>query len=111
MLCVVSESAGSSPAEPGTGNEVEPWPARFAARLAVAAGATQPLLTPREQARVLRLARDVAHGSERKYAPLAAFIAGRYVELRIADGVDAATALDDVTRAAAELLSDSTATP
>ena len=46
---------------------------------------------------MLHLARDVAHGSERKNAPLATFIAGRYVEARQAQGIDAETAVGEIT--------------
>jgi hypothetical protein len=71
---------------------------------------SEALLTPRLQAAVLRLARDVAHGSERKNAPLAAFIAGRYVEHRLRQNIDAEAALAEVIDAAAALLSETPAT-
>jgi Domain of unknown function (DUF6457) len=43
-------------------------------------------LVPDEVAIVLRLARDVAHGVERKMAPLAAFLAGAAAGRVLADG-------------------------
>jgi hypothetical protein len=46
-----------------------------------------------EAAAVLRLARDVAHGAERKLAPLAAFVAGVHAG-RGAGGAERRAALD-----------------
>jgi hypothetical protein len=80
------------------------WCDRLAESL-VGAGALGPdALTPQLHGRVLRIARDVAHGSERRNAPVAAFLAGRYVEARRAAGVDAETALSEVAEAVARLL-------
>ena len=76
------------------------WVARFAAELGVAG---MPLSV---QAQLLAIARDVAHGAERKYAPLASFIAGRHVEARSRDGVDDATALREVGDAVTRVLGD-----
>lgn len=45
---------------------------------------------------LLGLARDVAHATERRNAPLAAYLAGRYAEMRRADGIDAETAIAEV---------------
>jgi hypothetical protein len=42
---------------------------------------------------ILILARVVARGTERKNAPLATYVAGRYVVARGAQGVDEATAV------------------
>ena len=53
---------------------------------------------------ILDLARDVAHGTERINAPLAAFLAGRFVEARLREGLDAASALTEATDAASDLL-------
>jgi hypothetical protein len=44
-------------------------------------GVLQPPVGERG-ALLLRLARDVAHAGERQQAPLAAYLVGRYVELR-----------------------------
>ncbi|MHB8489014.1 MAG: DUF6457 domain-containing protein [Candidatus Dormibacteria bacterium] len=46
------------------------------------------------RARLLRIARDVAHATERQNAPLAAFLIGRFVEDSIRAGVSEADALD-----------------
>jgi hypothetical protein len=53
---------------------------------------------------ILALAREVAHATERKNAPLMSFIVGRYVSARTADGVDAATALEEARLQARDLL-------
>lgn len=74
------------------------WVARLAAELGVAP------LSPRRQAEVLGLARDVAHGAERKAAPLASFIAGCYVQRAVDEGRDAGEALREVSAAVGRLL-------
>lgn len=53
-----------------------------------------PHLTPPEVERLLELARVVAHGTERKNAPLATFLVGR----AIAGGTDLTTAMSVVGR-------------
>ncbi|MGH7721791.1 MAG: DUF6457 domain-containing protein [Candidatus Dormibacteria bacterium] len=53
---------------------------------------------------LLRLARDVAHGSERFNAPLSTYVAGRYVAARVAAGVDQATAIAEVEQAVTRVL-------
>ncbi len=53
----------------------------------------QPELDPEVAEEILQLARVVAHGKERSYAPLASFTAGVAVErLRSATGADPAAA-------------------
>jgi hypothetical protein len=52
---------------------------------------------------LLDLARVVAHGTERKNAPLATFLAGRYVEMRRAQGADDATAVAEAVEIAEKL--------
>ena len=52
---------------------MDSWLDRFADALQV------PRLEPAEADSLLDLARVVAHGTERKNAPLAAFLAGRWV--------------------------------
>jgi hypothetical protein len=61
-------------------------------------------LTPAEAGLVLKLAREVAHGVERKLAPLAAFVAGAYVGREAALGSAREEALRDAVRAASDLL-------
>lgn len=53
---------------------------------------------------ILALARDVARATERKNAPLAAFVAGHYVAKRRAEGASASDALTDALVAAERLL-------
>lgn len=68
-------------------------------------GADEPSLRlPRERNPILLLARDVAHGTERRNAPLATYLAGRYVAARMAGGADERTALDEVRETVAALL-------
>ena len=76
--------------------------AEWVARLAVELGIDP--LSPRTQAEVLGLARDVAHGTERKAAPLASFVAGLYVQRALAEGRDNDEALHDVSEAVERLL-------
>jgi hypothetical protein len=57
----------------------------------------------RQRALILRLARDVAHAGERQNAPLATYLAGRYVEFRHGQGVSAEAALAEVAGVMAEL--------
>ena len=84
-----------------SGETASQWIARLAAELDV-----EPL-TLQRQAAVLALARDVAHGTERKYAPLASFVAGCYVQRALHDGRNADEALADVSAAVARLLGPS----
>lgn len=86
-----------TPSEPEA-ETVSAWIRRLAIELAV-----EPL-SPRMQAEVLGLARDVAHGTERKAAPLAAFIAGHVVQRAIDGGEDVDEALREVNEAVERLL-------
>jgi hypothetical protein len=49
------------------------------------ANALEPL-DLRERALLLRIARNVAHASERQNAPLASYLIGRFVQMRVAAG-------------------------
>jgi hypothetical protein len=49
---------------------------------------------------LLDMARNVAHGTERKNAPLAAYVAGRYVAARAHQGIDEDAALAEALAAA-----------
>lgn len=53
---------------------------------------------------VLDFTRRVAHGSERKNAPLATFLAGWYVGARVAEGVSPEDAWAEAERLGDELL-------
>lgn len=76
---------------------MEDWFEKYAGALEERLGSSEPavhlpggLKTP-----ILTLARIVAHGTERKNAPLAAYVAGRYVVARSAQGVDEAAAMGE----------------
>ncbi|MBJ7593981.1 MAG: hypothetical protein JF886_03825 [Candidatus Dormibacteraeota bacterium] len=74
------------------------WVAQFVAELAaggddaVSVGAVDASTV----GALLRIAREVAHGSERFNAPLSTYVAGRYVAARVAAGADEATAIAEV---------------
>jgi hypothetical protein len=78
----------------------EAWPRRYAAALDGQA------LPSAEVDAVLELARLVAHGTERRFAPLSTFLAGRYVAARVAAGVPAGQALGEALDVARGLLDD-----
>ena len=73
----------------------------YAGRLSEAADT--PIFVPDEDA-ILDFTRRVAHGSERKHAPLATFVAGWYVGARVAAGADPASAWQEAARLGDELL-------
>jgi hypothetical protein len=77
---------------------VEEWMDRLAGELG------EQSMSPKEIGQVLKLAREAAHGVERKVAPLAAFIAGVHVGRRVAEGGSREEALGESLRAATELL-------
>jgi hypothetical protein len=77
------------------------WIDDYAAALTAAAGG--PVAVPDEES-ILDFTRRVAHGSERKNAPLATFLAGWYVATRVAAGADAAAAWAEAADLGEELL-------
>jgi hypothetical protein len=62
-------------------------------------------LTDDEVAAVLDLARDVAHATERRYAPLASYVAGKFVLDRTRAGVHVGEALEQARAAVERALS------
>jgi Domain of unknown function (DUF6457) len=69
------------------------------------AGAVTPLdLAGR--ARLLRIARDVAHATERQNAPLAAYLIGRFVQDAVRSGVSEADAIDQAESVVRILIGD-----
>jgi Domain of unknown function (DUF6457) len=68
----------------------------LASTLSAARGATGavPPLDIAGRARLLRIARDVAHATERQNAPLSAYLIGRFVQDAVRSGVSEADALD-----------------
>jgi hypothetical protein len=79
------------------------WPQSYGRALERAFG-TDLGLSDEEVEIVLGLARDVAHATERRYAPLAAYVTGKFVLDRFRTGVLPAQALDDAVAVARELL-------
>ena len=79
------------------------WTNDYAQALSEAAG--HDISIPDEDA-VLDFTRRVAHGSERKNAPLATFLAGWYVANRVAAGIDPETAWQEAAGLGDELLED-----
>ena len=81
----------------------EEFPQRYAEALA----ALEPsvgAISPEEVGVMLRLSREVAHRSERRWAPVASYLVGRYVEARVRAGADPATALGEAFAVAESLL-------
>lgn len=79
---------------------------RFATDLAReegAAGLAGAVPKSESRAALLRLARDIAHATERQNAPLAAYLVGRYVERRGDEGVAEADALAEATAVLARI--------
>lgn len=58
-----------------------------------------PRLTDAEVDALLGLARTVAHTTERRYAPLSTYLAGRYVAARVAAGIALEDALAEAVAA------------
>ncbi len=83
--------------------EAGSWPERYRSALEQS-GADALDLDEEIVAAVLALAREVAHGSERRHAPLATFLAGQYVARRARDDVTVAAALAEARAMARQLL-------
>jgi hypothetical protein len=64
-------------------------------------------LSPAETADILKLARDVAHGVERRLAPLAAFVAGLAAARASVDGGDRAASVRSALDQARALIPES----
>jgi len=79
------------------------WTNDYAQALSSAAG--HEISVPDEES-VLDFTRRVAHGSERKNAPLATLLAGWYVGIRVAAGIDPAEAWQEAARLGDGLLED-----
>ena len=74
---------------------MDDWFENYAGALEERLGASEPALHLPGQLKnpILILARIVARGTERKNAPLATYLVGRYVVARGAQGVDEAAAV------------------
>ena len=77
---------------------MDEWIDRFADRLG------ERRLDPKEVGAILKLARQVAHGVERKLAPLAAYVAGTYVGREVTEGTLPEEALAEALDAARSLV-------
>jgi hypothetical protein len=77
--------------------------ANYPDRYAEALGLT---LTEQEADAVLDLARVVAHGSERRFAPLSSYLAGQFVAELVSTGVPRAEALAEAAAVADRVLRD-----
>lgn len=76
----------------------------FATALANAVDLTSEDFSTAEEIELLDLARIVAHGTERKNAPLATYLAGQYVAIRGADDVSSSQAVSEVLAIANDIL-------
>lgn len=77
---------------------MEEWIDRMAGAL------NEEPISPREMGAVLKLARDVAHGVERRLAPLASYLAGVHVGRRSVEGASREDALTRTVDAALALI-------
>ncbi|HEY8755540.1 MAG TPA: DUF6457 domain-containing protein [Candidatus Dormibacteraeota bacterium] len=89
----------SDPGQPVAGG----WIERLAGELS-GDGAAAVSLSPVALRALLRLARDVAHATERVNAPLSTYLAGRYVAARMAEGCAEADAVEEVLAVVRRLL-------
>ena len=79
------------------------WPQTYCAALEKRAG--RPLgLSDDEIEGVLDLARDVAHATERRFAPVSAYVAGKFVMNRVRDGASATDAVHEAQEVVGRLL-------
>ena len=78
---------------------MDDWPDRYSAALAVE-------LTDEEVDAILDLARDVAHATERRFAPLSTYLTGRFVTRRTGEGATAAEAVHEAQEVVGRLLND-----
>ena len=65
----------------------------------VAASLGVPPLSPRRASVLLKVARDVAHNVERRYAPLSTYLVGAAVASRVATGTSEEDAFESAIRA------------
>jgi hypothetical protein len=64
-------------------------------------------LGPRERALLLRIARNVAHSTERQNAPLASYLIGRFVQSSVTAGLSEADALARAAEIVSSLVGES----
>jgi len=73
------------------------WPERYSAALELE-------LTDDEVGAILDLARDVAHGTERRFAPLSTYLTGKFVARRTGEGATVDEALREAQEVVGRLL-------
>jgi hypothetical protein len=59
-----------------------------------------------KRAQLLRIARDVAHATERQNAPLAAYLIGRFVQAGVVAGMSETAALDQAAEVVQALIGE-----
>jgi hypothetical protein len=59
-----------------------------------------------KRAKLLRIARDVAHATERQNAPLAAYLIGRFVQTCVGAGMTEAAAIDQAAEVVRSLIGE-----
>ena len=95
----ITDDMADIPADTGVLGEL-------ASRLSAARGdgaALEPVDLAK-RAQLLRIARDVAHATERQNAPLAAYLIGRFVQDCVAAGITEAAALDQAAEVVRSLI-------
>lgn len=97
MVCDVTEQAA-------TGDLLSELASQLSAVPGLAASLEPLDLAGR--ATLLRIARDVAHATERQNAPLAAFLIGRFVEGSVRSGISPADALDAAASVVRSLIAE-----
>ena len=84
---------------------VDDWIERYAS--ALSANLNEELEMPSSEERsILALAREVAHGTERKNAPLTTFLVGRYCSLREQQGASPEDSMREANEIADRLLGE-----
>ena len=78
---------------------MDDWPDRYSAALGVE-------LTDEEVDAILDLAREVAHATERRFAPLSTYLTGRFVTQRTSEGATAAEAVHEAQEVVGRLLGE-----
>jgi len=76
---------------------MDDWPERYSAALDVG-------LTHTEIDAILDLARDVAHATERRFAPLSTYVTGKFVARRMSEGATSTEAVHEAQEVVARLL-------
>jgi hypothetical protein len=76
---------------------MEDWPERYSSALELD-------LSEDEIEAILDLARDVAHATERRFAPLSTYLTGKYVTRRLGEGATAEQAVHEAQEVVGRLL-------